>query len=207
MSKNIKKIFFIRHGQTDHNSARVFQSDTVGLNDYGVAQAKSVASKLVNIEVVISSPLLRAQETAKIIAEKSNSSGETTDLLTEFKNPPNIRGKSYDDPDTANIYNGWCSGLLETKSYGLSDTENYYDLIIRAKKVLVYLTKREEDSIVAVTHSELIRAVLACVLIGDNITPKIFNDFQTRVKVRNCVAVKLDIIKADDIYSYKLIFE
>ena len=68
---NISKIFLVRHGQTDANLNHVVQgqSDTP-LNENGIRQAKDVASKLknVNAEVVISSDLKRARQTAEIIS-------------------------------------------------------------------------------------------------------------------------------------------
>lgn len=208
MRKNSKKIYFIRHGQTDHNGVRIFQSDIAKLNDHGVSQAKSVARKIPNdIEAIVSSPLLRAQETAKIIADKSNSTVEILSSLTEFKNPPIIRGKSYDDVDVSKIYDDWCSELLENSSYNSSDTENYYDLIERAREVLDFLAKRKEESLVAVTHSELIRAILGVVLVGDKLTPELFDHFQAHIKVRNCVAVKLNIVGNRNKSNYQLIIE
>ena len=54
--------YFIRHGQTDHNTQRVLQADDVGLNDKGRCQSELAAKKLADsIEVVLSSNLERAQ--------------------------------------------------------------------------------------------------------------------------------------------------
>lgn len=69
-------IFFIRHGLTDWNIQRRFQGtmDTA-LNDAGVAQANAVAvrCKTLSLERVYHSTLLRAAETARIIADASSS--------------------------------------------------------------------------------------------------------------------------------------
>lgn len=63
---------FIRHGQTDWNRDDKLQgSSDIPLNAEGRAQAHEAAGILADggWEVIVSSPLLRARETAKIIAK------------------------------------------------------------------------------------------------------------------------------------------
>ena len=62
---------FIRHGQTDWNFEKRLQGSTdIPLNDTGRAQARDAVATLegVDWEVIVSSPLSRARETAAIIA-------------------------------------------------------------------------------------------------------------------------------------------
>jgi broad specificity phosphatase PhoE len=61
----------LRHGATDWNRQGRFQGRTDNpLNDTGIAQAHAAAEKLRAVELghVVSSPLLRAVQTAEIIA-------------------------------------------------------------------------------------------------------------------------------------------
>jgi broad specificity phosphatase PhoE len=61
----------VRHGVTDWNREGRFQGRTdVPLNDEGVAQAHSAARRLqgVPVDIIVSSPLIRAIKTAEIIA-------------------------------------------------------------------------------------------------------------------------------------------
>lgn len=65
-------IALIRHGQTDWNQAALMQGRTdIPLNATGRAQAREVVRELAESDwdVVVSSPLQRARETAAIIAE------------------------------------------------------------------------------------------------------------------------------------------
>ncbi|WP_294179225.1 histidine phosphatase family protein [uncultured Schumannella sp.] len=62
---------FIRHGQTDWNlNGRLQGSSDIPLNDTGRAQAHEAAARLSEQrwDVIVSSPLQRARETAEIIA-------------------------------------------------------------------------------------------------------------------------------------------
>ncbi|HEX7834200.1 MAG TPA: histidine phosphatase family protein, partial [Pseudolysinimonas sp.] len=64
---------FIRHGQTDWNRDDRLQGSTdIPLNDAGRAQAHEAAELLRSgdWEAVVSSPLVRARETAQIIADQ-----------------------------------------------------------------------------------------------------------------------------------------
>ena len=64
-------IYIIRHGQTELNSRGVLQGRSdYPLNEKGFAQAKEAAEKLrdISFAAVWSSPLLRALQTAKIVA-------------------------------------------------------------------------------------------------------------------------------------------
>ncbi len=65
--------YIIRHGETDWNKDHRFQGRTDSpLNDAGIEQAKQAAEKLKGkrIDLVITSPLSRAKQTAEIIAKE-----------------------------------------------------------------------------------------------------------------------------------------
>jgi broad specificity phosphatase PhoE len=65
----VTTLLLVRHGETDWNRDGRWQghSDT-HLNDVGRAQASRVARELADVDVVYSSDLARARETAEIIA-------------------------------------------------------------------------------------------------------------------------------------------
>jgi broad specificity phosphatase PhoE len=207
MHMDQKQVYLVRHGQTDHNNQRIFQDDAARLNEVGLRQSEQTAQRLSSdIEVVISSPLERAQETAEIIANYLSCQLETNPLLVEFENPPDIRGKSYDDPTVADVYEQWCDKLLSTESYSSGgDTENYHDLIIRARQVLDMLNTRQERAIAVITHSEFMRAILACVLVGESASPEEFSYLKSHIKVHNGAIVKLRLTDEGGA-KYRLVF-
>lgn len=68
-------IYIVRHGQTDWNvEGRYAGRIDVKLNEKGKSQASEIRKKLENVkfDYVVSSPLIRARETAEIIVEDKN---------------------------------------------------------------------------------------------------------------------------------------
>ena len=66
------QFYFIRHGETDANRNHIFAGSTdVPLNQTGRVQAHAAAQVLKNhhFKTIVSSPLVRAHETARIIGE------------------------------------------------------------------------------------------------------------------------------------------
>ncbi len=66
------RLLVVRHGQTDFNAERRYQGAIdVALNATGVRQAEELVQRLPisEIDVIVSSPLKRALQTARIIAQ------------------------------------------------------------------------------------------------------------------------------------------
>ena len=71
-SIDLKTLYLVRHGQTDANLNKVVQGQTdTPLNETGLIQARKVAEKLksVHADMVLSSDLSRAAQTAEVIAK------------------------------------------------------------------------------------------------------------------------------------------
>jgi phosphoserine phosphatase len=69
----MQRIYLVRHGETNWNRQLRYQGQRdIPLNEEGLRQATCIAGYLEDeqIETVYSSPLLRAQKTAALIAEK-----------------------------------------------------------------------------------------------------------------------------------------
>jgi broad specificity phosphatase PhoE len=80
-------IYLIRHGETEFNRLKRLQSATDNpLNERGLNQARAAAKLLADVDVacVVSSPLLRARQTAEMIAEAKNCRLSTDERLREL---------------------------------------------------------------------------------------------------------------------------
>ena len=80
-------IYFVRHGETEANRNKILQGHlNTPLNERGIEQAYQARDNLanINIDVIYSSPLIRAFNTASIINEKHNLEIIIDDRLKEF---------------------------------------------------------------------------------------------------------------------------
>lgn len=96
---NLCTIYLIRHGRTDWNDKKIIQGHTdISLNLEGQTTAKELAKELkkIKFDKVYSSDLLRAKQTAEIIALEHELAVETTRALRE-RCFGNIEGKSHDE--------------------------------------------------------------------------------------------------------------
>jgi len=66
-------LYYARHGQTDWNAQnRICSTTDVPLNETGIAQAHELAQKvseLGEVDVIVASPMLRAKQTAEVVAQ------------------------------------------------------------------------------------------------------------------------------------------
>ena len=64
------KFYFVRHGQSEANAALIVADSTPPLTENGIGQAQRTGEELKhkNISCIMTSPYIRAQQTAEIIA-------------------------------------------------------------------------------------------------------------------------------------------
>jgi probable phosphoglycerate mutase len=84
---NQKKIYFVRHGQSEANALKVVADSTPKLTELGREQALETAELLLNekITTIATSPYIRAIETAKIIAERLGIPEESIIIIDELR--------------------------------------------------------------------------------------------------------------------------
>ncbi|MBR6069303.1 MAG: histidine phosphatase family protein [Ruminococcus sp.] len=82
------KIYSTRHGQTDYNRDDLILGITdLPLNETGLAQADGLAEaveRLGDVDIIIASPMLRAQTTARAVAERCGLEIVTDERLREW---------------------------------------------------------------------------------------------------------------------------
>jgi len=151
------KIIAIRHGQTDWNSARKVQGKTdIPLNKQGLEQARKSAKALLNaeIEIIISSPLKRALETAEVTAKSLNHNVNIIcDSRLVERNFGDYEGLLIDDVDIIALRN-------YTANHPIPNGETIREVVSRVFECLdEILNKYKGQNILLVTHGHVMRAV------------------------------------------------
>ena len=144
---------FLRHGEVQ-NEKDVFYANLPGyyLSSKGKMQAKDAArniKKLFNIEKIITSPLLRARQTASIVNEELKIDIEVSHNIIEWSGPYEWIGKTIEEiklTDSFKNYNNNPLNLTNT----LESLRNVYD---RFK-----LEYEKYENTLFVSHQDTIRA-------------------------------------------------
>jgi broad specificity phosphatase PhoE len=167
----MKKIYFVRHGESEGNAGIIRQGPQTPLTERGKKQAHFIAarSSKLPLEVIISSTMRRAQETADIIANTVKKPVELSNLFIERRGPTNLIGKSKDDPEVLHAEQV-IKENFPSEDFRFSDEENFDDLKKRADFALKLLQTKSEENILVVTHGFFMRVMLAYAVFDNELT-------------------------------------
>ena len=120
-------IFAVRHGQTDWNLTKRFQGRTdIPLNDSGAAQARETGAILarLGLKQVVTSPLIRARETGRLIAEAAGISETAVDMRLTERDLGSYEGLAIaSKPDYATQFDAGDGSMEPLDAVGLRMTE------------------------------------------------------------------------------------
>ena len=163
----MKTVYFMRHGQTDWNIGRRLQGQMdVPLNEAGRAQAREAAERFaaapLRFDLVISSPLDRAVETAVLATGLPREAIRLDPRLLEIGYGP------YEGAAFADLEGDMLSFIRDPDHCPPPEgVETIAALLDRAASFLADLRDLEADTVLAVTHGVAIRAILGCLNEGD----------------------------------------
>jgi broad specificity phosphatase PhoE len=159
------KILFIRHGETTGDVENRYGGNYDDhLSEKGVGQSKRLAEALKDrgVEVLFSSPLLRAQETAKIIAQQTGSRIATEAGLRERNQYGKLTGMTKEE--AKKLYPEQVE-LLKDRLNTIDEAESYEDFSERIAKEFERLTENtEHKNIAIVSHGGPLRVLFRDIL-------------------------------------------
>ncbi len=181
-----KTVYFVRHGQSEANVERVYQSPDSPLNAEGKKQAGLIAERVskISFETLIASPWPRAKETAEIIGAVVGKKPEFSDLFIESCRPTVTNGKPFGDKEADALWREWDKSRY-VQGLRVLDGDNFDDLVERADRALEFLKNRPEKDMVVVTHGYFLRVILARVLLGNSLTGDVLKDFIRKTVTEN----------------------
>ncbi len=173
-----KTIYFVRHGESEGNAGPLRQGASTPLSELGRKQVAVVAERCAKlpIDVLISSTMTRAKETAETIFQKIDKPIEYSDLFVERR----PAGAVVNQPKDSELVQSFERALKEKfhlPGFRHSDEENFDDIKERAGKALDFLANRQEENMLVVTHGMFMKVLLAYVVHGETLTGDECRDF------------------------------
>lgn len=148
------KLYLVRHGETEKNKYHLVQGQTeADLSQKGIDDAKELIPLInsLDLDVVISSPMRRAKETAEIITEKKYPIN-LDDRLME-RNWGLCEGISIEEVDTVKCWNVF----INTNDNFIEPVQ---DFIKRVSEFIEDIRERYADKkVLVVSHSAVMRAM------------------------------------------------
>ncbi len=186
MSPSDKNIYFIRHSESEANATKIFMGAEAKLTNKGFKQSGSIADRISNIhiDIMISSPMVRALDTANIIRKKTGREIIISDLFIERKRPTEVYGMSYFSSEANEILTD-IDKNFHNPDYHYSDEENFVDLKNRAVKSLEFIEKMEEENILIVTHGVFTKYLVALMCFGGRLNSETYLSFHKFFKTWN----------------------
>ncbi len=167
MSENTteKTIYFIRHGQSVGNVNKVHQRPHEPLTNLGEKQAMFVAKRAntLDAEVILTSTMKRAVQTANIISDKTGLKVEEYENLCEISGPSKLQGTKYDSEESLKYLKSMHENINDP-DWRYSDEESLSDIHNRSINILKLLENRAESKIIVVTHGGFMRSLLSAML-------------------------------------------
>jgi broad specificity phosphatase PhoE len=161
------RVILIRHGETTWNREEVFRGRAdVALSERGHEQGRLVAEALreEQIEAVYSSPLSRALETARPLAEACKLKVVADDRLTdmsfgEWERRPRTEVEQADPAR----YQTW---LTEPQAFRAPGGESLAEVLERAWPALGEIAARHREGCAAVVSHRVVCKLLLCAALG-----------------------------------------
>jgi broad specificity phosphatase PhoE len=161
-------VFIIRHGITDwHRDRKVLGHRDIPLNSDGLAQARGIAAALADCPIaeIVSSPLLRAVQTAEILADKLRTAITRDPRLADFR-VGKWEAMTYDEVAKLPEYQRFNGDPLNEKLPGGEDLGAIRDRAVGAIDQALRDAPTGEN-LAIVTHAGIARVLLAHYLCFD----------------------------------------
>ena len=145
-------IYLVRHGQTDWNLMKKIQGHTdLKLNDTGRKQAEQLALEIknFNLDIIITSDLIRAKETTDILNRK-----QKINVLIEPRLKELNLGRLEGQPLHRLTPEAWQELSKENNIY---QAETLKDAFLRVRDFFEQLNKNQ--NVLIVTHSGLLKLI------------------------------------------------
>ena len=202
------KIYFIRHGETIWNKEKKIQGQSdIPLNEYGRELAHITADALKDIpfDIVYSSPLIRAKETAEILTKNRNLEIHEDSRLVEMsfgegegESLPEIH--AHPEMKLHNFIHN--PGNYIPPAGG----ETFEELYTRCKSFIeeiILPAEKKYDTMLLIGHGALIRGMIHCINNRPSKDFWIVTHKNCAVTICDCIDGKLSLLEEAKIFYHE----
>lgn len=182
-----KRVYFVRHGETESSASEKSQLPEAPLSKNGRNQAERVAERFsrISVDAIISSPYLRTKETAGAIAKVLGKEVIFNDVFRELRRPSEIVGTSFSSPEYHRVI-GEIEKIELNPNARYSDEETLFELESRARQALNFLIAQVETDVILVTHGVFLKMILAAMMTQDARSAVVlFRELRYFVEIKN----------------------
>ncbi len=179
-------VYLVRHGESLGNISQVHQAQNCELSQEGQRQADKLAARFSDlaVDLLISSPITRAAQTAEKIAKVVNLPIHYDRRIEEIRRPSSVVGKKASDPQVAKLW-ATIRSHQHDPDYHHSDEENFFDVKKRMQSFLQELPTRKESNIVVVSHGHALRIFLGLMILGPEFSSHEFHAMIDHTSISN----------------------
>ncbi len=182
----MKRVYFVRHGESESNVNNLTQGLHDPLSPEGELQAVRIAERVKGLEfkAIISSDAVRTKQTADIIANVSGISIEENPNFREVRRPSSLVGT----PRSTAEYLAFKATEYEhlaDDNWHFEDEENYRDIYARAEEAKRCIESHPAESILVVTHGHFLRFLVPFLIMGDVMTPEVWRHISRKFEATN----------------------
>jgi probable phosphoglycerate mutase len=168
----MKRVYFVRHAESEANVARLHGGPHHPLSERGQKQAQFIAERCAKLplQALCASDAIRAQQTAEAISKRTGLPVHTAHDLHEIIMPSRMMERRFDTSEAIEAE----SHLIENMKPGHrhSDEETFDEMTARAGRVLERLSQLPEEHVGVVTHGLFLRCLVGRAVFGADMTPR-----------------------------------
>ena len=180
----MKRVYFVRHGETVANQTKSHQNLSDPLTPEGERQALRVAERTTTlpIDLCIASDALRARQTAAAIEAELKMPFIYSSLFREWAVPSSLVGKSEHSEESI----AYARLVREhDDAWHYEDEENFVDIKRRAEEAFAFLLAQDADDILVVTHGQFLKFLMSSALLQDALTSSLWHRVGVCFKTSN----------------------
>jgi broad specificity phosphatase PhoE len=182
----MKKVYFVRHGETDSNQLRYVPSKDEPINQRGLLQAETFARRIENLDVdlFIASDYTRALQTLQPIIDKNKAPLRIEAVFGEVFDPTSIHGKPDVDQCVVDYRVKRDAGLVDD-TWRQEDGENLHDVFERILVAKSVLEKEESQNIVVMTHGFFSSLLSSAILLSADKPTETWYELAQKLRISN----------------------